>query len=232
MAPTKLYLIIISVFTLVIGYDIYNWIRYRTFTKPEIKLQRFRSTVNLIVFMAALSTTLISIAFHINIFNYSWPIAHDKSKSITLKDFKGYKLPSQTMDGVKEFAFITTSIDWDKKGKVLEIKSQFHPSRSYVFNENIVDNFLLQHELYHFHITEYFTRKIRSELGEFENIPSTKIIETTISTHKTLEEAMQRDYDHETYHGYILKQQKRWQLKVDSLLISHQKFTNTKLSFK
>ena len=71
MAPTKLYIIIITVFTTVIGYDIINWLRYRSFSELEIKNKRLKSTVNFSVFIISITLTIVSIAFHINFFNYT-----------------------------------------------------------------------------------------------------------------------------------------------------------------
>src|SRR5215216_4577655 len=100
----------------------------------------------------------------------------------------------------------------------LEIQNLFHPSRSYVYNGNIVDKFLLRHELYHFHITELFARKCMQELSQFEQVPSRDRILDVLAANRSLEEHMQHAYDDESYHGYVLKEQKLWELKVDSLL--------------
>lgn len=232
MNPNNLYLIIGSIFIVVVGIDVYNWLKGRAFTKPEIRIQRLRSTVNFAISIVATGLTLISIAFHINIFDYTSPIEYSDINSVSLKDFKGYRLPNQTLDGINEFAFITTSIEWRIDDKNLEVKSLFHPSRSYVFNENIADHFLLQHELYHFHITEYFARRIRCALKKLNSIPPENEIKSIILHYKDLENSMQSEYDYSTYHGYILKEQKQWQLKVDSLLTLTNNFTSTKISYK
>jgi hypothetical protein len=231
MAPTKLYIIIITVFTTVIGYDIINWLRYRSFSKVEAKNRRIKSTVNFSVLIIAITLTLVSVAFHINFFNYGQPIEYARIESITLRDFKGYKLPNQTLNGTSEFAFIRTSISWEKIGNEVEIKSLFHPSRSYTFNENFGDKFLIQHELYHFRITEYCAREIRKEISKFKNMPSNKDIKDILANYLTLEDEMQNEYDNDTYHSYVLKEQKRWQKKVDSLLILRQQFADIKIVF-
>jgi hypothetical protein len=232
MSPNILYLVIGSVFTLVIGFDIYKWTQNRNFIKPELRLQRFKSTTNLSVLIVATTLVLTSVPFHVNIFKYDAPIDYSGINHITLKDFKGYKLPNQTMDGVQEFAFITTSIEWHKHGNELFINSVFHPSRSYVFNENIIDKFLLQHELYHFHITEYCARQGRKNLLEFETMPSNSEIEYIISKCESLERKMQHDYDEKTYHGYILKEQNQWQKNIDSLLTLNAKFNRISIQYK
>jgi hypothetical protein len=231
MEATKLYIIIITVFAVVIGNDIYRWSRGRAFTKPELRLQHFRSGFNFTTFILGTTLLVVSICFHINIFHYSTPVQYENVKNITLADFKGYRLPAQTLDGDKEFAFITTSIEWKKENDNLVIASLFHPSRSYVFDEHIVDRFLLQHELYHFHITEYFARLCRRDLSNLKQMPSASHVREIISFQKHTAEAMQYAYDEESYHGYVLKEQKRWQFKIDSLLTSVEKYSNPKIMF-
>jgi len=227
MEPTNLYIIVSATFVIAIGYDIYSWSRTRMLSLPEMRIKRLQETLNFSFIAIGTISLLASIAFHINIFNYARPIEYSNHGVISLKDFKGFKRPNQTLDGGKEFAFTTTSIEWEKKRDEIKIMALFHPSRSYVYNENIVDRLLLQHELYHFHITEYFARQTRKSIEELPIAPSEAMIKTTLKTYSLLEETMQLEYDEQTYHGYILKEQKRWQQKVDSLLISHQNYSNT-----
>lgn len=232
MSPNNIYIIISLIFIIVIGYDIYNWLRSRKIVTPQVRLQRFQDKISLTVLILGSTLLGASILFHVNVFQYRSPIQHQEVNSITLKDFKGYRLPNQTLDGVKQFAFITTSIDWTLHDSKIEIKSMFHPSRSYVYNANSTDKYLLQHELYHFHITEVFARRIRKYLSTLQPIPTTKKIENIVDINKDLESQMQSRYDDETYHGYILKKQKFWQLKVDSLLSLDSIFSQTTINYQ
>ena len=47
-----------------------------------------------------------------------------------------------------------------------------------------------------------------------------------LSTFLQKEDSMQRAYDTETYHGYVLNRQKMWQKTVDNYLLSLEKFSN------
>jgi hypothetical protein len=231
MNPTKLTIILISVFVLVIGYDIYNWITSKSFSRPEIRLTRLRSTINLVVFLIGASLSLMALNFKVNIFDYRRPIEYSDIKSITFKDFKGFKLPNETFKGTKRFAFISTSIAWEKRANEIEIKTLFHPSRSFTYNEKLTNNFLLQHELYHFHITEYYARLSRKELSLLETIPSENTLKNILKKNSALMDKMQMEYDYETYHSYILKEQKRWQNKLDSLLNLNTDYALTIIKF-
>lgn len=218
MSPNSLYIIVSSVYILVIGYDVYNWFSDRTIIAPEIKLQRLKSKINTTVLILGSTMLIVSVLFHINILRYSSPIPFTEIDSITLKDFKGYRKPFQTVDGQKKFAFITTSIYWEKTDSGVEVQAAFHPARSYVYNDKIVDRFLLKHELYHFRITEVFARKCRQELSQIRAVPSDDAISEVITFNEESEIEMQLRYDEESYHGYLMKEQKRWEKNVDSLL--------------
>lgn len=218
MSPNSLYIIVSSVYVLVIGYDVYNWFSDRTFVAPEIKVERLKSKVNTAVLILGSTTLVVSVLFHINILRYSSPIPFTEIDRITLKDFKGYRKPHQTLDGQKKFAFITTSISWEKTDKSVAVQADFHPARSYVYNDKVVDRFLLKHELYHFRITEIFARKCRQELSQIKVLPSDDAVSEIITFNEESETEMQLRYDEESYHGYLMKEQKRWEKNVDSLL--------------
>jgi hypothetical protein len=218
MSPNSLYIIVASVFVVVIGSDVYNWLRDRTITSPAVRLARLESKINVTVLILGLTMIIVSIFFHVNILRYSSPIPFTGIDSITLKDFKGYRKPYQTLHGQNRFAFITTTLKWEKNDQRVELQALFHPSRSYVFNDKIVDRFLLKHELYHFRITEIFARKCRQELSILQTLPSTSAISSIVATHNRLEDNMQHLYDEECYHGYLMKEQKRWEKEIDSLL--------------
>ena len=151
---------------------------------------------------------------------------------ITLKDFKGFKFPGQTLDGMQEFAFIKPDIDYYTSGNSVVIESHFHPSRSYVYNENLEDKDLLKHEICHFSITEYWAREFKRRVAALESMPSGAELEGIYEEIKVQEMQMQMDYDDKSYHGYVLKEQREWENNVDSLLSSLDKFKFKEVVFK
>jgi hypothetical protein len=218
MSPDNLYYIVSSVFAVVIGYDVYNWMKGRKILAPEVRLELLKSKINATVMILGLTLFIVSILIHVNILRYSRPIPFSDIDKITLKDFKGYRRPFETLDGEKDFAFITTAITWNKNDDGLELQALFYPSRSYVFNDRIVDRFLLRHELYHFRITEIFARKCRQQLSVVGKLPSDDTISEIVAVQEESVNEMQHRYDHDSYHGYIMKEQRRWEKNVDSLL--------------
>ena len=172
---------------------------------------------NVIVFIVSLLILCKASLWDVNWLNYESPIEYENYKGISLKDFKGLNRVDNTLDGMKDFAFIVTDIKAFKKENKYHVVSMFYPSRSYTFKKEFeTDGKLLNHELYHFHITEYRARVLRKEIGlknfDYDRMPDLK------RDIYRMENSMQQLYDNETYHGYVLNQQIFWQRKVDSLL--------------
>ncbi|NBP68955.1 MAG: hypothetical protein EBR30_24880 [Cytophagia bacterium] len=161
--------------------------------------------------------------------SYSKPIPFKYIDKITLKDFKGYRKPFETLYGEKGFAFITTTLDYTINENQLEVNALFHPSRSYTYNDRF-DRLLLKHELYHFRITEVFARKCRMALAQ-EKMPSVENIEKCLAQFNLSENEMQQQYDRESFHGYLMKDQIRWEKRIDSLLVLTKEYEETKITY-
>lgn len=232
MSPDSLYFIVSGVFVVVIGYDIINWLKDQKIVAPEIRLARLKSKVNATALILGVTMMIASFLFHINFFRYASPVPYSEIDQITLKDFKGFRRPYETLDGGNEFAFIVTSLSCEAYDKELKVEALFHPSRSYTFNDNLADKSLLRHEMYHFRITEIFARECRQELSELKEIPSQETIDRIISLQKNMERRTQHRYDYESYHGYIMKEQKRWEKRIDSLLTLSEKYKNPVISYE
>ena len=229
MDPSNLYYIVGGVFVFIIGLDVLLWTRGRKFKSPEVaRMLRSRSVVRTL-FIAGLALLFSSVCFHVNIFSYRKPVPFEQIKSITFKDFTGFKRPFETLDGMSEFAFITTKINWRRNHDSIEVEALFYPARSYVFNNSADDRLLLNHELYHFRITEYAARVIRKEIAAATGSISDKEIREIFDRNVDKADAMQTAYDEESYHGYVLKRQKKWEMEIDSLLSLHREFESTKI---
>lgn len=176
---------------------------------------------------AAVVLLLISILYDVNYLDYEKPIPYSRVSTISFYDFKALKKPGMTLYGVAEFAYIKNNrkIHYLDVGNV-EITTYFYPSRSYVFARDIRNMDLLSHELYHFHISEYYSRLLRKEICEKRNNITHNGIENLNKKYYQLEDEMQYEYDEDTYHSYVLQKQKEWEEKVDSLLLSLKDFSN------
>lgn len=181
-----------------------------------------------IIFISASVVLLsVSVLYDVNYLDYKKPIPYSQVSSINFYDFKALKKPGTTLYGVNEFAYIKTNrkIYYSDNGNV-EITTYFHPSRSYVFAQDIRNKDLLAHELYHFHISEYYSRLLRKEIFERRSNITHKDIESWNKKYYRMEDEMQSQYDEDTYHSYVLQKQREWQEKVDSLLLGLEGFAN------
>jgi hypothetical protein len=184
-------------------------------------------SINILVAIVGTLILAITTLFEVNYLNYSFPIPYSKYNTITLADFKGYKKPSMTVEGMNEFAFINTS----RVVKLLSDSSlfadtYFNPSRSYVFNQHLWNKDLLTHELYHFRIAEYHTRLIRKSISEYHGKMTSDVVKQKENEYHELERDMQMKYDDESDHSYVLSEQKKWQQFIDSSLLSLEQFEN------
>ena len=168
---------------------------------------------------------------HINFLNYKKPIEYDNVENITFNDFKGFEFFRKSLYGTNRFAYVVTTIDTDIQENEVLIKALFHPSRSFVYNSKINSSELLQHEIYHFRITELFARKIKKRISVIKN-PSKGVIEKIIIKAKSEEKILQKAYDKDTFHSYILKEQKKYEKNIDSLLYLLNKFKQPKIIIK
>lgn len=175
--------------------------------------------------------SLISIFFtltQINFLDYEKPKAYDKIDQITFNDFKGLEFFQNSLYGNEHFAYIKTTIDYDFENDSIKVESFFHPSSSYVYNKKAFSTELLSHELYHFRITELYARIIKKEIFELKKTNKSEI-ENVINRLKINENNFQKKYDDDTFHSYVLSEQKKYENDIDSLLNLHSNFKKPKV---
>lgn len=173
---------------------------------------------NIILISASLLLLLFAIVFDVNYINYQAPIAYAQWEKITLYDFRAFKKPGNELEGSNEFAYIKSS----RKIRYLndstfEITSFFYPTRSYVYDDEIHSPGLLEHELYHFQITEYFSRLLRRDIITNGIVSTADHINQRNDEYIISESEMQNDYDTQTDHSYVLDKQEEWEKYIDSL---------------
>jgi hypothetical protein len=175
---------------------------------------------NLILLAFSVAFVAMAGSFHINYMDYENPIAYSNWKTITWADFRGNNTPYRTLKGHREFGFIETSIDILEADDTLYITTFFHPSRSYVYNKRIIDRPFLKHELLHLHITEYHARLLRKKVTEGLASNGSADVDELLEEINYEHAVMQVQYDEETDHGLFVGKQKRWQQRIDSLLVT------------
>lgn len=167
---------------------------------------------------------------HTNFLNYERPITFDKYNQITFENFRGLEFFKKSLYGNERFAYVVTSIESDIEDNVVTVQSLFYPSRSFVYKKNTNSKELLTHEKYHIKITELFTRKAKERISNLNRFEKDKIKGIIIKVKKE-EREFQKEYDYNTFHSYVLSEQKRYEKEIDSLLNLLSEFKNPKIIF-
>ncbi|WP_338840320.1 hypothetical protein [Flavobacterium ginsenosidimutans] len=164
----------------------------------------------------------------VNFLNYRSPKTYNEIDRITLNDFRGLEFFQNSLYGNEHFAYIKTTIDYGFEKDSIKVESFFHPSSSYVYNRKAFSNELLNHELYHFKITELYVRMIKMQISNGKK-RSKNEIEYLIDELKNEERQFQLKYDDDTFHSYVLHEQKKYEKNIDSLLTFYNNFKNPKV---
>lgn len=170
-----------------------------------------------------------AIISHTNYFNYEKPLTYDKFDQITFENFRGLEFFKKSLYGNEQFAYVVTTIESEIDDNSVTVQSLFYPSRSYVYNTYTNSKELLTHEKYHIKITEVYARKAKKKLSELNHFSSDKIQGIIKQTHQE-ERAFQKSYDYDTFHSYVLSEQKKYEKEVDSLLNLLTEFENPKIT--
>ncbi|EJL61280.1 hypothetical protein [Flavobacterium sp. CF136] len=187
-----------------------------------------KNLIRLIGGLVVIFFSVFVILTQVNFLDYRSPKTYDKIDEITLNDFRGLEFFQNTLYGNEHFAYIKTSIDYDFEKDSIRVESFFHPSSSYVYNRKAFSNELLTHELYHFRIKEMYVRMIKSQISKFKKVNKTEI-EDLIGKMKIKERQFQIKYDDDTFHSYVLSEQKKYEKSIDSLLTLYSNFKNPKV---
>ena len=162
--------------------------------------------------------------------NYESPIPFSQLDDISFENFRGLEFFKKEIYGVEEFAYIVTTIEIEHYDDHVVVESYFHPSRSYVYDSHLNNEYLLAHELTHFKITELYARKARKKIKE-DTIHDKKNINLILKENWAQERAYQKKYDYDTFHSYVMKEQKKYEKDVDSLLLLYSDYENPKILF-
>lgn len=194
---------------------------------PLKKFKKFLKYSVMIIIPVIIGFGLLS---HTNYLNYEKPLTFDKYEQITFENFRGLEFFKKSLYGNERFAYVVTSIESEIDDKTVTVQSFFHPSRSFVYKKNTNSKELLTHEKYHIKITELFTRKAKEKISKLNKFDGKKI-EEIIRQAEQDERNFQRQYDYDTFHSYVLSEQKRYEKEVDSLLNLLTEYKKPKIEF-
>ncbi|CAM1366461.1 conserved hypothetical protein [Tenacibaculum litoreum] len=196
-------------------------------TIPLKKFKKFLKYSVMVIIPVIIGFGILS---HTNYLNYEKPLTFDKYEQITFENFRGLEFFKKSLYGNERFAYVVTSIENEIDDKTVTIQSFFHPSRSFVYKKNTNSKELLTHEKYHIKITELFARKAKEKISKLNKFDEKKI-EVIIRQAEQDERNFQKQYDYDTFHSYVLSEQKRYEKEVDSLLNLLTEYKEPKIEF-
>lgn len=183
----------------------------------RIAIKRFKKFLKFSLIIFVIVGSLTALLSHTNYLDYEAPLNYDKIDDITFENFRGIEFFKKSLYGSKEFAYVVTSIEVEHNEGQVTIRSLFHPSRSFVYDKHNNSSELLTHEKYHIKITELFAREMRREISQMKHSSERKINDV-VNHFKSKEQEFQKQYDYDTFHSYVLREQKRYEQRIDSLL--------------
>ncbi|MFY7672309.1 DUF922 domain-containing protein [Tenacibaculum sp. MEBiC06402] len=166
---------------------------------------------------------------HTNYLNYQKPMRFNEYDKITFDNFKGLNFFKKSLYGSTRFAYIVTSIETQIETDSVSIEALFHPSRSFVYNRKTYSKDLLNHEKYHFKITELFVRKAKKKISRLQ-LKNEQKINYIVTSIKKEERKYQKAYDYNTFHSYVHSEQKRYEKEIDSLLNLLSEYKKSKIT--
>jgi|GEM_PF-1111683 len=175
-------------------------------------MSNFLKTKLIIILWSVVILTLIPLFksnFNAEVSFYRW-------KQLTWDDFQGSVKPfTHWAAGISSSVYV----EFDSTESKYVAYAAMNEQRSWKKASSVDSDYILNHEQYHFNITEYFARKLNRIINE-ENITSEDEVLSKLSAIRIELNAMQDKYDAECDHSLIKDVQRKWEYKVDSLLSS------------
>lgn len=148
--------------------------------------------------------------------NFYKKVTINKWRQLEWNDFQGTKRPF-TMYGAGILSDIY--LDLDSLGKYYAYAGQ-NNQISWKKKSSEDWEYGLNHEQYHFNITEIFARRM-NEFIEQNPDPETNSYGEQLKDYKRELRIMQNNYDDETDHSLNRGPQRLWEYRIDSMLIAH-----------
>lgn len=164
----------------------------------------------------AVSGVAISIMILVSMFesNFNAPVTIKKWEHLTWDDFKGFPRP---FSGYGAVISSQVYLEYDSTKETYAAYAGQNNVSSWVKEMTKTSDYALNHEQYHFNITELYARQMNQFIHENPN-ESKQFYEAKLwSIHYSLRK-MQNQYDDESNHSLITNKQRYWEFKIDSML--------------
>lgn len=169
--------------------------------------------IKLVLFLGSVVFTIF-LALYQNNFYRQVTIA--QWRQLTWDDFQGTVKPFTQYDaGIASDIYLES----DSANSFRAYAGQ-NNQLSWVKSKNREWEYGLNHEQYHFNITEVFARKMNQYIKENPD-QGPDAYKRHLDELRRQERQMQLDYDNETDHSIYLGPQRLWEYKIDSMLMAH-----------
>lgn len=146
--------------------------------------------------------------------NFNAPVTMHRWKQLDWEDFQGFVKPFTGWGaGISSSVFI----EYDSTQKKYTAYAAMHNQYSWKSKSVLNSDYALNHEQYHFNITEYHARKLNS-IFENKNIENESQVKYELLRIRSDLYLMQDKYDTETDHSLNRAYQSKWEYQIDSLL--------------
>lgn len=148
--------------------------------------------------------------------NFNAPVLFHKWKQLTWDDFQGFAKPfTSWAAGINSNVYV----EYDSSKTKYIAYAAMNNQLSWKKKDATESNYLLNHEQYHFNLTEYFSRKL-NEIIERERIDTEEALLIKLTSIRNELDNIQDKYDNESDHSINRDHQRKWEFKIDSLLSS------------
>lgn len=141
-------------------------------------------------------------------------------------NYKIFSSDSTNFQGESAVSCLNFTVDFDFENDSISFKinNYFNRNKSWVLKNSLTDD-LLQHEQLHFNIDQLYVRKMRKKVIELriskaEEAKYYQVINELIQERNIV----QKEFDDETAHSLVTKNQKKWELKICKELVDLKKY--------
>ncbi len=166
----------------------------------------------IIVFLV--SSTILTLLTLIDNSFYA-PVLINKWRQLTWDDFQGVAKPFSRWSAVINS---NVYLEYDSISNNYTAYAGQNNQQSWVKSSSKSSSYVLNHEQYHFNITEYHSRLMNEYLQD-SSISEDEVYLKLGEVRSSLA-SMQSAYDQESKHGQSIGYQRKWEFKIDSLLQS------------
>jgi hypothetical protein len=167
----------------------------------------------LIIILGAIIILILVPAFKSN---FNAPVTFYEWKQLDWNDFQGFVKPFTGWGaGISSNVYV----DYDSTNSGYRAYAAMNNQLSWKKSSSTESDYLLNHEQYHFNISEFLARKLNRIIEnkgldtESEILPELSKIRTDLNT-------MQDEYDTQADHSLVRDLQRKWEFRIDSMLSS------------